>query len=209
MRLGPEQAAVLRARRNELGLTLEQVERETKIPAAYLLALEEGRETDVPDGPWREGFLRTYRRRLGLEDEHPPSNPIPHARPFRVPLWGVRAIAATTAFLLVVAIVWRSAPRVASLGSGETDSNVAVADQEVRLVVSQRGRMRVRSDGQPVLDRVAERGEDLMFKAHDRIEVDLFAADAARVTYNGRPIVPQGRQDEPRRLVFIDDNGGR
>jgi hypothetical protein len=45
------------------------------------------------------------------------------------------------------------------------------------------------------------------FLARDRIEVEVPAVEAVRLTWNGTSVVPQGRQDVPRRLVFIDDVG--
>jgi cytoskeleton protein RodZ len=58
---------VLQGTRSRLGLDILAVERETKIRAKYLRALE-NEEWDVLPGPtYVKGFLRTYARYLGLD----------------------------------------------------------------------------------------------------------------------------------------------
>lgn len=67
---GPVRAGqVLRGRREELGLTLEQVHGELKIPTRWLRAIEEDR-FDLFDSPqYAKGFVRSYAQFLGLDPE--------------------------------------------------------------------------------------------------------------------------------------------
>lgn len=59
----------LRSRREALGLALEQVYAQLKIPVRYLRALEEER-FDVFDAPqYAKGFVRSYAEFLGLDPE--------------------------------------------------------------------------------------------------------------------------------------------
>ena len=44
--------------------------------------------------------------------------------------------------------------------------------------------------------------------ARERLEVELTAIGDVKLEWNGEAVVPQGRQDAPRRLVFIDDSNG-
>ncbi len=57
----------LKTRREELGLTMEQVQAETKIRRRYLEALESGREDPIPGEVYVKGFLRFYANFLGLD----------------------------------------------------------------------------------------------------------------------------------------------
>jgi len=59
----------LRARRLQLGRTLQEIAEKTRITRGYLEALEEGRFDAVPGEVYLSGFLRTYAEELGLEPE--------------------------------------------------------------------------------------------------------------------------------------------
>jgi hypothetical protein len=57
----------LREAREARGLALEAVEKDTKIRARYLHALEEERFGELPGEAYARGFLRTYADHLGLD----------------------------------------------------------------------------------------------------------------------------------------------
>ena len=57
----------LRTRREELHLSVDQVQEETKIRRRYLVALEQGRLEDLPAPVYARGFLRSYASFLGLD----------------------------------------------------------------------------------------------------------------------------------------------
>jgi transcriptional regulator with XRE-family HTH domain len=59
----------LREARKRRGLGLAAVERDTRIRARWLTALEEERFELLPERPYAIGFLRTYARYLGLEEQ--------------------------------------------------------------------------------------------------------------------------------------------
>lgn len=59
----------LRRRRESLGLSLEQVHAQTRIPVRYLQALEEERFDVFPAAPYARGFCRSYASFLGLDPE--------------------------------------------------------------------------------------------------------------------------------------------
>ena len=63
VRVGEE----LRAKRLELGVTLEEVESTLKINRRYLAALEEGRGQELPGMAYALGFVRSYATSLGLD----------------------------------------------------------------------------------------------------------------------------------------------
>lgn len=57
---------VLRRNREERGLSLADVSRETRIPQRHLLALEEGHHERLPSLTYAVGFIRSYAKALGL-----------------------------------------------------------------------------------------------------------------------------------------------
>ena len=59
----------LQAARLAKGLTLQNVEDETRIRKKYLEALENGRTAVIPGEVYVKGFLRTYANHLGLDGE--------------------------------------------------------------------------------------------------------------------------------------------
>lgn len=60
---------VLRERRQDLDLTLDEVYKKLRIPISILSALEDGRTQDLPPMTYSLGFLRTYCQFLDLEPE--------------------------------------------------------------------------------------------------------------------------------------------
>ena len=62
-------------------------------------------------------------------------------------------------------------------------------------------------DGGAPEERAVAGGEKLELAARERLEVGLRAIGDVRLEWNGETVVPQGRQDAPRRLVFVDDGG--
>ena len=191
----------LRQAREEQGLSLEELERQTRIPLVHLEAIEEDRLDDLPEGPYREGWLRAVHHHLGVPM---PDNPSEEVEAPGRQLWVVRGI--TTALAVALAglavytwqLTWQD---------DETDRVAVVAppDQHVSIVAQRSTRLVVRVDGEVAFDDELPGGQKREFSGHDRVEVELEAADRAKVLYNGDRIVPQGRQDRPRTLVFHDD----
>lgn len=227
--------ASLRPRREQLGLTVEQLATELRISAEHLRALEDGRTRDLPEGPFAFGWLREYRQRLGLDaetgapperratnpidDEDSPATPTPapfvrqHSdRPVVVdppsgpPLWLVRGIAIAAIAALIGSIGYEIFTKWRPAG-GEPSATGDAPDQHIELRAQKTTKLRVLIDGDVVFDKQLPNGEKLTFDARDRIELDLPSVESVKIEYNGSSIMPQGRQDEPRKLVFIDDGG--
>jgi cytoskeleton protein RodZ len=64
-----EVGRVLEKTRKDKGLTLEEVERATKIRKRYLVGLEREDYRVLPDAVYARGFLKTYANYLGLDGE--------------------------------------------------------------------------------------------------------------------------------------------
>lgn len=59
----------LKEARLDKELSLEEVEKRTKIRKDYLFALEEDRYQDLPAGAYIQGFIKNYAQVLGLKPE--------------------------------------------------------------------------------------------------------------------------------------------
>src|SRR5215216_3593986 len=59
----------LRQAREDLGASLTEAERETRINRRYLVALENEDETALPAAVYTRGFIRTYSHYLGLNPD--------------------------------------------------------------------------------------------------------------------------------------------
>jgi cytoskeletal protein RodZ len=66
---GPALSERLAAARERKGVDLYRAERDTKIRARYLAALERGDERDLPGTVYTKGFLRNYAIYLGLDPD--------------------------------------------------------------------------------------------------------------------------------------------
>jgi cytoskeleton protein RodZ len=60
---------LLRDRREELGLDLDEVAESLRIKAIYLAALEQGRAQDLPGPAYAIGFIRAYAQYLGFDSD--------------------------------------------------------------------------------------------------------------------------------------------
>lgn len=59
----------LRREREERGLSLDEIADVTRIPAASLALIEDGRFEALPGEPFVRGFLRAYARALGVKTD--------------------------------------------------------------------------------------------------------------------------------------------
>lgn len=57
----------IRARRESLGLSIEDASNKTRLRAKYLLAVEEGDDTEAPGTTYFRAFIKTYATFLGLD----------------------------------------------------------------------------------------------------------------------------------------------
>ena len=209
---GPIPAGVgpaLQRRREALGLALPAVSAELRIPIAHLEAFEAGRYADIPSGPYAHAYWKALEDAYNVAEDGegtaPDLPPVP-----RIPVHWVRIIAGVSGIAAVVAMAVHVSARGAP-GAPRPAPVSAVAQADQRLVVQARQTVDlvVRVDGETVTRRQVPGGERLKFNAFDRIEVELPSVDAVKLEFNGEAIVPQGRQDVPRRLVFEDEGRGR
>lgn len=141
----------LRQAREQLGLTLDEAERATRIRVRYLQAIEEGKPEDLPSPVQARGFLRNYAEFLGLEAddillrytdlvsqrsasarpvgtlERPPANPTIQIRTAR-PRWLTADLfVAGFIVLAVVAVLIWGATRLLQTMRSETEAALGPA----------------------------------------------------------------------------------
>lgn len=108
----------LRARREEMGLSLDEVAQRTRVPLRHLQAIENGTYSNLPSITYAMGFTKAYARVVGLEeaeigrelrqelgstfDERPEYVPFEMADPTRVPSRGLAWVGLVVAGLLVL-----------------------------------------------------------------------------------------------------------
>ena len=61
---------MFKARRNELNLSLKEIENSTSIRSSYLEAIEDGRIQQFISGVYALGFIKQYANFLGIDAEH-------------------------------------------------------------------------------------------------------------------------------------------
>jgi hypothetical protein len=197
----------LRTKRIEKAISLEEASVATRIPVEHLNSLEEGRPEDLPEGPYARAYLESYRQFLGLEGSVEGLSPAlpdePTSALERTSLRTVRRIATLTCLVFLGLLGWRIWQLEARVRPAITDDG---PDQVVHIVARRNTAIQVIVDGVTTVDRKVAGGDTVDAAGYDRIEVLLPATENARIEYNGSVIVPQGRQDLPRRLIFIDDS---
>jgi hypothetical protein len=199
--------AAIRAHRERLGQTLEEVARATHIPRQHLQAMEDDRFADLPAGPYASAYLKAVEDHLGaaVPPEAPAHAPPPSAI---LPLVAVRGIAGLMVLAMALAIGWQVDQRWGTPAAASPAVRVApVADRHVAVTARRSVELTVAVDGGPPQEQAVAGGDTVRLDAFDRIEVDVPALEAVRVELDGVAIVPQGRQDAPRKLVFVDDGG--
>lgn len=75
--------AALRARREAIGMPLQEIARNTRISIAYLQFIEEDRIKGLPHDAYLRGYLSQYAKALGLDPQIVAEGYILHARALR------------------------------------------------------------------------------------------------------------------------------
>ena len=193
--------AAVRSRREELDLELSAVASATRIPAEHLRAIEADDLDALPEGPYAVAYLRTLEDYLEVDLRSDEVGRTAANRPSGSSLLVARLAAGGAIALLVGVMVWVAWPQ-----PSEDSVPVPVPpDQVVKITAKRNLDLKVVVDGETVFDKVLVGGKSQEFAGHREVMVEVDAVQSARIWYNGSSITPQGRQDSPRRLVFVDD----
>ena len=129
-----------------------------------------------------------------------------------IPLWGVRFVALALVGLMLgwfgLQTFGPGASPVRPIELSAPEATPSMGDQILKVHVRKTGRFLVSVDGKVVLDDALEEGVRMTFVGQRSIEVLLPGVGYVNLDYNGRTIVPQGLQNQPRKLVFLDDTEG-
>jgi cytoskeletal protein RodZ len=137
----------LRAAREEQGLSLDDIGRQTRVPVRHLVQIEEGRLQGLPAAPYSAGFVKAYARAVGLDPvalshdfradfDHANRatpriayEPYEPADPVRLPPRLLAIVAVLIALLLVAGYaIWRSGLLTGE--SAETRAKLAAGGEE-------------------------------------------------------------------------------
>jgi hypothetical protein len=176
------------------------VAQRTRIPEEHLSTIEADRFDLLPAGPYAKAWVRTYCELVGVDE--PVEMPDPGDPPM-VPLNVVRGVGLSTLFAALVLLAWTQWGPTTPVDPGPPAPRLP--DQAVSVAALRSVPLKVTVDGQPTYDAVLVGGASIDFEGHDEIAVEVPAVDAVHIRYNGQRIIPQGRQDAPRRIVFVDD----
>jgi transcriptional regulator with XRE-family HTH domain len=205
----PSSTNPLRAARKAKGFTLAELSRATNIPMAHLRALEEGREHDIPPGPYVAGYLRTIREALGLPLEGPRelTHPVKRAG-MSLPM--VRFLAWTSVVAMVVA-AWFNVSR--NWEPGHLVSVLTVEDdlhQRVEIWPTGPGTLTIMLEGAEAHhivippDEVADyQSEPIVVEGMADITVEANPVGAFDFRRDGESITIVDRETDTRRLVFL------
>jgi transcriptional regulator with XRE-family HTH domain len=217
----------LRAVREGLGLSLDDVAERARIPRRYIEAMENRDTTTLPPGPFLRGYRRQYLEFLGLPpdaittlDEVAPPEPEPErtleryessgstetwSRSTDLPRGRIAAVA-----LLLLALVGLGGKLTSVLmarGDGESVPVVAGAVQTVRIRAIEPTRVDVFADASWHHQGTLPAGELVEVESALPIEVSVGDLTRVVVTYDGERIEPLHDLNAPRRLVFLADGG--
>lgn len=182
-------------------MQLEEVSKRTRVAVEYLEAIEEEAWERLPPGPYREAWVRAYCRLLHLPE--PSLETIPQER--GMPLWIPRVVGLTAVFAALALITWvQVLPRLMPAAKAPV---ARTPDQTLTVVARRSVPITVRVDGEVVFQKILPGDQEQAFRAFDRIEIDVPSVEVVKLVHNNVSIVPQGRQDRPRTLVFVDDLG--
>lgn len=218
----------LQAEREGLGLSLDDVAEQARIPRRYIEAMENRDTTTLPPGPFLRGYRRQYLEFLGLPpdaittlDEVAPPEPEPERtlEPYEASgstnTWSqTRELPAGRIALSVVLLV-------ALIGLGLRLGAVLTApgDESVPVVAGATQKVRVRAVEPTRVDVFADEswhhqgtlpaGELVEVESNLPIEVSVGDLTRVVVTYDGERIEPLHDLSAPRRLVFMAGDGDR
>ncbi len=186
----------LRARREALGLSLDEVARATRIPIAHLEALEAETLEQLTSPAHAAAALRAVAESLGLVEST--DGGFTRAR---VATGGGRTrsflLGLGTAAMLALPVAWFVfGPR----GEAEPEAEILVDVRALRSV-----RVDVTVDGLEGHRGVLEGGERLALAGLREVALDVGEVGAIEVRFGERRIDPVGLSDRPRRLVFVAD----
>lgn len=225
----PLPGQILRAARQERGLSLEDAERGTRIRRQFLEALEADDYDRLPAPVYTRGFIRTYARWLGLDPEpilslFPERPAPPEFKPLPVvrnpeSAWPARILVGLVVLLLLGAayavvrlagtareapgpgpVLTVSTPPPAPTSAPPTPTPV-IDQVQVQLRVVERAWVAVTVDDRQVFQGILEVGDTRTWTGRQRVAIRCGNAGGVEVYLNGRRL---GLLGKPGQVVDVE-----
>ncbi len=220
----------LRARRESLGWTLDEVEKETKIRKHYLEALENDEHQLLPAMVYASGFVKRYAQLLDMDPQEALEEfrrgvvpkvdapmevlnlPLGNKRKLTFP---VRNIFIAILFLIIV--IWSGIFLVNYLTSQyeathpspaaseapiSTPAEPAVQGINLELAASEACWLRITVDDQPMMEETLQPGESRQYTANEKAVLVLGNAGGVSMVYNGQEMGLAGDSGQVMTLTF-------
>jgi cytoskeletal protein RodZ len=222
--------ARLKKMRLEKGITLEEVQKKTKIHLNVLQALEGDGLTNL-NPVYLKGFLKIYCKFLGVE----PKDYIPDyketqevdriikkeeiPRRLREPILILKKIKKPFVFILVIIFVWLG---LFNLGKRQAPAKVRQKPKGLQTAIPQKKTVSIiqlsirtrencwislKVDGRVVFQRVLEKGRFESWQAKEKMELSLGNAGAVELEVNGQRFLNLGRRGKELKNIVITKEG--
>ncbi len=214
---------LLREARESLGLTLEEVERATRIRAVRLEAMENGEFDSLPSRVQAQGFLHNYAEYLGLDpepileqfrqsDQTTVRRKVGQAQPSssrrrRIRLYGDQIITGAVALAVIALLVWGANRILITLNQPTLEEEAAVTQIEPSPSPLPTNTAQLIGEANPPVEATLEilptASPTLPLGLVDRIELEILAEQSAfvQVVVDGSEAF-QGRLPVGERLSF-------
>ena len=201
---------LLKNRREEKGISLDQAARETRIRLSYLKALEEDDLDSFPGSTYRKGFLHNYAQFLGieeLEDQYQQEQLLAHLLPEEGrsgKLSGGKGILLAGAILLVSVVSLflhysLNAPSPEAIKHIPKDD--LVAEREMVLVLPPKEILEEEKVlAKELSQKLEERKDDLAVQNEEQVLVPLEEQELDEIPFTS--ILPPKEQEEQDLILF-------
>lgn len=226
---------ILKAERIQQGKGLKDIERETKIRAKYLLAIEKGEFNILPGGTYAKAFIKSYCQALNIDsdllleaykeisDQKKVEQDVPVIeKSFFKPRYKRQSIFSSSAkgsvlklalALILVVILYFKIVRpllVARTDNGPdsataSQANIKKGDKLILKIEEPGSWIKLTADGKVIYQKIAKPKTDLTFTG------TLFKlvggnAGSVKVSYKGAPFEVLGAKNDVVRKSFGEDN---
>lgn len=218
----------LKARREELELTIEEVSDQTNIARRYLRALEREDFNQLPAEVYVRGFLRTYARLLNLdaetliadykecrpeEDENPfPDEDDGSPIPMSLVYWGtVILVVLLGAAVVTLRFGWITPDRADILRGQRTEARINTADEDrlvIRAEAVEKTWARVRYDGLSREEHILTPGQSRTWVAEHTLLLRVGNAGGLKLYHDGEKLPSLGETGDVVDAVVVSGEDG-
>jgi len=210
---------ILRKRREELGLGLEEVSRRTRIKYDYLKALEEGDFENLPVEVYIKGYIREYAKILNIDPEGvlekyvqqtsppekielPPIQVVQSKRPKRCYLVIASVLSAAASVLIIFHLFVPKNPSLPPEPQKETPTEATNIPHILEVIAIDTTWVSVTTDGKKTKEVLLQPGESFRVDAQSRFSLLVGNAGGIRVILDGKELSPLGARGQVMRVTI-------